>query len=578
MAACYATTLSSILLLAVLALALSDDALPSTPVSPSSACNATTDPTFCRSVLPPHGKGDLYAYGRFSVAESLAGARKFAALVDRYLARHRRLSAGAVGALRDCQLMAELNVDFLSSAGEAIRGTDTLLDPQADDVHTLLSAILTNQQTCLDGLQAAAAAGAWSERGGAGGGLADPIANGTKLYSLSLSLFTRAWVPTAKAPHKGGSGRGGGGKHHGHGGSKKPRPPAARRGLFDVTDDEMVRRMAIEGPEQTVAVTSVVTVDQSGAGNYTTVGDAVAAAPTNLDGSGGYHVIYVLAGVYEENVVVPKHTKYIMMIGDGIGQTVITGNRSVVDGWTTFNSATLAVVGQGFVAMNMTFRNTAGPAKHQAVALRSGADLSAFYGCSFEAFQDTLYTHSLRQFYRGCDVYGTVDYVFGNAAVVFQGCTFFSRLPMPGQSNTVTAQGRSDPNQNTGTSIQGCALVAAPELAAAAAAAGNAKTLTYLGRPWKNYSRTVVMESYVGELVDPAGWMPWAGDFALETLFYAEYNNSGPGADTGRRVRWPGYHVLGDGADAGNFTVTSMVLGDNWLPQTGVPFTSGLIS
>jgi pectinesterase len=231
------------------------------------------------------------------------------------------------------------------------------------------------------------------------------------------------------------------------------------------------------------------------------------------------------------------------------------------------------VVGQGFVAVNMTFRNTAGPAKHQAVAFRSGADLSAYYGCSFEAYQDTLYTHSLRQFYRGCDIYGTVDYVFGNAAVVFQGCTFYSRLPMQGQCNTVTAQGRSDPNQNTGTSIQGCSLVAAPELAANTAFT----TLSYLGRPWKNFSRTVVMESYVGALVDPSGWMPWSGDFALSTLYYAEYNNTGPGADTSRRVAWPGFHVLGDGTDAGNFTVSSMVLGENWLPQTGVPFTSGLI-
>ena len=222
-------------------------------------------------------------------------------------------------------------MDFLSAAGATIRATDTLLDPQADDVHTLLSAILTNQQTCFDGLQAAA----WSD----GGGLDAPIANGTKLYSLSLSLFTRAWVPTAKKAghsHKGGGGGKGG--HHGHGGNGKK--PSARRGLFDATDDEMVRRMAIEGPDRTVAVSSVVTVDQSGAGNFTTVGDAMAAAPRNLDGSGGYHLIYVLAGVYEENVMVPKHSKYIMMVGDGIGQTVITGNRSVVDGWTTFQSAT----------------------------------------------------------------------------------------------------------------------------------------------------------------------------------------------------------------------------------------------
>ncbi|GJN14159.1 hypothetical protein PR202_gb00947 [Eleusine coracana subsp. coracana] len=567
-----AVKLSTIMLLCLFVLALSDDdAPPSTPVSPSDACNATTDPTFCRSVLPPRGRGNLYTYGRFSVAESLASARKFAALVDRYLARHRHLSAAAVGALRDCQLMAELNVDFLSTAGDTIRSTDTLADPQADDVHTLLSAIVTNQQTCFDGLRDAAG-NKWSD----GGQLDAPAVNGTKMYSLSLSLFTRAWVPTAthrgggkkKPPHHGNHGG------HGHGGNKKKKPKQQpRRGLlFDVTDDEMVRQMAAEGPERTVAVNSVVTVDQRGAGNFTTVGDAVAAAPKNLDGSGGYHVIYVLAGVYDENVEISKHYRYIMMIGDGIGQTVITGNRSVVDGWTTFRSATFAVVGQGFVAMNMTFRNTAGPSKHQAVALRSGADLSAFYGCSFEAYQDTLYTHSLRQFYRGCDIHGTVDYVFGNAAVVFQGCTFYSRLPMPGQSNTVTAQGRSDPNQNTGTSIQACTLLAAPELAANDAF----RTLTYLGRPWKNFSRTVIMESYVDKLVDPAGWMPWSGDFALDTLYYAEYNNTGPGADTTRRVTWPGYHVLGDAADAGNFTVTSMVLGDNWLPQTGVPFTSGL--
>ncbi|AQK93034.1 pectinesterase [Zea mays] len=565
-----AAALSALLMLSFSGLTLSDTT-PSTPVSPSAACNATTDPTFCRSVLPPRGKGDLYKYGRFSVAESLAGARMFAALVDRYLARHRHLSSSAIGALRDCQLMADLNVDFLTAAGATIKTTDTLLDPQADDVHTLLSAILTNQQTCFDGLQAAS--GSWSDRGG----LDAPIANGTKLYSLSLSLFTRAWVPTAKPAHshKGGSNDPHHGHGHGHGDKNKKHPAAsaARRGLFDVTDDEMVRRMAIEGPEATVEVNTVVTVDQSGAGNFTTIGDAVAAAPRNLNGSTGYYVVYVLAGVYEENVVVPKHSKYIMLVGDGIGQTVVTGNRSVVDGWTTFQSATFAVVGQGFVAVNMTFRNTAGPAKHQAVAFRSGADLSAYYGCSFEAYQDTLYTHSLRQFYRGCDIYGTVDYVFGNAAVVFQGCTFYSRLPMQGQCNTVTAQGRSDPNQNTGTSIQGCSLVAAPELAANTAFT----TLSYLGRPWKNFSRTVVMESYVGALVDPSGWMPWSGDFALSTLYYAEYNNTGPGADTSRRVAWPGFHVLGDGTDAGNFTVSSMVLGENWLPQTGVPFTSGLI-
>ncbi|OEL16591.1 putative pectinesterase/pectinesterase inhibitor 41 [Dichanthelium oligosanthes] len=553
MVAAFRPTATGLLVLSLLVVAVRSDTA-ATPVTPSTACNETTDPNFCRTVLPSNGTNNLYTYGRFSVAKSLANANKFLGLVNRYLARG-GLSPGAVAALQDCQLLSGLNIDFLYSADTTLNtsANGKLLDPQAEEVQTLLSAILTNQQTCADGLQVAASA--WSVRNG----LSVPMVNSTKLYSVSLSLFTRAWVKSSGKKSKGSSATKP--PHHGHG-----------RGLFDATDDEMVRRMALEGAAAAVPVVGEVTVDQSGGGNYTTIGAAVAAAPSNLGGSSGYFVINVPAGVYEENVVVPKNKKYVMMIGDGIGQTVVTGNRSVIDGWTTFNSATFAVLGTGFVAVNMTFRNTAGPAKHQAVALRSGADLSTFYRCSFEAYQDTLYTHSLRQFYRACDIYGTVDYVFGNAAVVFQDCGLYSRLPMQGQSNTMTAQGRTDPNQNTGTTLQGCTIAAAPDLAANTAFT----VATYLGRPWKLYSRTVIMQSEVDALVDPAGWMPWDGNFALGTLFYAEYNNSGPGADTSRRVAWPGFHVLNTTADAGNFTVGNMVLGDFWLPQTGVPFTSGL--
>lgn len=229
-----------------------------------------------------------------------------------------------------------------------------------------------------------------------------------------------------------------------------------------------------------------------------------------------------------------------------------------------------AVVGQRFVAVNITFRNTAGAVKHQAVAVRNGADLSAFYSCSFEGYQDTLYTHSLRQFYRNCDVYGTVDFIFGNAAVVFQNCNLYARLPMQGQTNVLTAQGRLDPNQNTGTSIHNCRISAAADLASGGA------TKTYLGRPWKEYSRTVFMQSFIDGMIDPSGWLPWSGDFALSTLYYAEYNNTGPGSGTDKRVNWTGYHVI-NAADASNFTVSNFLLGDSWLAPTGVPFSRSLL-
>jgi pectinesterase len=142
---------------------------------------------------------------------------------------------------------------------------------------------------------------------------------------------------------------------------------------------------------------------------------------------------------------------------------------------------------------------------------------------------------------------------------------------MSGQFNAITAQGRKDPNQNTGTSIHNCNIAAADDLASS-----NMTVQTYLGRPWKEYSRTVYMQSSMDTSINPAGWQIWNGDFALNTSYYAEYNNTGPGSDTTNRVTWPGFHVI-NATDAANFTVSGFLLGNEWLPQTAVPFSSDLI-
>lgn len=231
-----------------------------------------------------------------------------------------------------------------------------------------------------------------------------------------------------------------------------------------------------------------------------------------------------------------------------------------------------AVAGKGFIARDITFENTAGPSKHQAVALRSDSDLSAFYRCGISGYQDTLYAHSLRQFYRECRISGTVDFVFGNAAAILQNCQLLSRLPLPEQKNTITAQGRKDPNQNTGFVLQFCNITADVDLASA----NNSATQTYLGRPWKEYSQTAILQSYIGRSIRPEGWLPWNGDFALSTLNYAEYMNFGPGSGVGGRVKWPGYHVINSSAQAVNFTVSQFIEGNLWLPSTGVKYTAGL--
>ncbi|KAJ4829023.1 hypothetical protein Tsubulata_012913, partial [Turnera subulata] len=275
-------------------------------------------------------------------------------------------------------------------------------------------------------------------------------------------------------------------------------------------------------------------VAQDGSGNYRTIKAALDAA-AKRSGSGRF-VIYIKRGVYRENLEIGNKMKNIMLVGDGLRYTIITGSRSVGGGSTTFNSATVAVTGDGFIARGITFRNTAGPQNHQAVALRSGSDFSVFYRCGFEGYQDTLYVHSQRQFYKECYIYGTVDFIFGNAAVVLQNCMIYARRPMAKQKNTITAQGRTDPNQNTGISIHNSRVMAAPDLKPV-----QSSFPTYLGRPWKQYSRTVFMKSYLDTLVNPAGWLEWSGNFALNTLYYGEYRNMGPGASTSGRVKWRGY-------------------------------------
>lgn len=226
------------------------------------------------------------------------------------------------------------------------------------------------------------------------------------------------------------------------------------------------------------------------------------------------------------------------------------------------------VKGEGFIARDISFVNFAGPSP-QAVALRSGSPHSAFYRCSFEGYQDTLYVHSAQQFYRECDIYGTVDFVCGNAAVVFQNCSLYARKPIPGQKIAYTAQSRQNGTEPTGISMINCRFLAAPDLIPVK---GSFKA--YLGRPWKKFSRTIIIKSFIDDLVDPAGWLEWNKTVGVENLYYGEHMNYGPGSSTTNRVKWPGYRRI-NATEATQFTVGPFIDGGTWLNSTGFPFSTG---
>lgn len=94
-------------------------------------------------------------------------------------------------------------------------------------------------------------------------------------------------------------------------------------------------------PTVDVKKSGIVVVRQDGKGNFTTIHDAVAAAPSNTTASDGYFVIYITEGVYQEYVVIDVTKTYVMLIGDGINRTVITGDHNEVDGFTITNSGTV---------------------------------------------------------------------------------------------------------------------------------------------------------------------------------------------------------------------------------------------
>ncbi|KAL5783852.1 hypothetical protein ACOSP7_008881 [Xanthoceras sorbifolium] len=124
---------------------------------------------------------------------------------------------------------------------------------------------------------------------------------------------------------------------------------------------------------------------------------------------------------------------------------------------------------------------------------------------------------------------------------------------------------------DTAIVIHNCTIVPTPELAS------RLDVKTYLGRPWKKFSRTIIMESYLDGFIDREGWSKFDDKSDLSSLYYAEYNNRGKGAFTNGRVKWPGYHILKNSNDVKHFTVDKFINGSEWLPALDVPYIGGLI-
>lgn len=308
-----------------------------------------------------------------------------------------------------------------------------------------------------------------------------------------------------------------------------------------------------------------VTVASDGSGDYKTIQAA-------LDAAGDNQTIRIRPGTYFETLHITQNGIHLIGLGAKAQDTVLSAGHSAGDSGGTSKSASVTITGDDFQAENLTVENTFTRTHaltqegSQAVALRITGDRGIFRNVRFLGFQDTLYAdsktcHDLsntgpcrasRQYFVDCYIEGHVDFIFGDAKAVFENCELHS-LAHP--VSHVTAQSKKYPAEDSGYVFDHCRLTAEP-------GADN----VFLGRPWRGYSTVIFLNSELGRHINPKGWEDWKHDgvSSLNTMYYAEYNSTGPGANPGNRI--PQSHQL-TAQEASRFAPALWLSGtDGWNP------------
>ena len=287
-----------------------------------------------------------------------------------------------------------------------------------------------------------------------------------------------------------------------------------------------------------------IVVARDGSGDYRTLTEAMEGIRAFMD----YKVtVLVKKGVYKEKVILPSWLENVDFIGENAENTIITyDDHANINKMGTFRTYTLKVEGNSITFKNLTIENNAARLG-QAVALHTEGDRLIFINCRFLGNQDTLYTYGKdsRQFYDHCYIEGTVDFIFGWSTALFKDCTIHSL-----GDGYVTAPS-TDQGKKYGYVFIGCKLTGVAEA-----------QKVYLSRPWRPYAQAVFIHCDLGKHILPVGWNNWGKKENEETVFYAEYQNTGEGAATASRASF-GKQLN----DISNYNEAQILAGDDgWNP------------
>nr|POE55929.1 putative pectinesterase 29 [Quercus suber] len=272
-----------------------------------------------------------------------------------------------------------------------------------------------------------------------------------------------------------------------------------------------------------VALTS--TVDIAGKGNFTTIQSAVDSIPS---GNTKWMRIQILAGVYEEKVRITYDKTCIFLDGAGSRETFIEwdGHES------TNTSATFTSYAENLVVKGIGFKgkdsadDPSGFVFKDCVVLGEG---KAYLGRAWRAFSRVIIANSKLSDIVvpvGWDAWQFVGHEdqLTYAEVDNSGPGADTSKRVPWEKKLSEAQGKDSADDPSGFVFKDCVVL------------GEGKA--YLGRAWRAFSRVIIANSKLSDIVVPVGWDAWQFVGHEDQLTYAEVDNSGPGADTSKRVPW----------------------------------------
>lgn len=239
-------------------------------------------------------------------------------------------------------------------------------------------------------------------------------------------------------------------------------------------------------------------VAQDGSGDYVSIKDAVAAAPSDRTSP---WLIYIKAGKYQGHLEITK--PYIHLIGEDVETVIISDDRVSGDNslgkpvYSATDGATVYVTGDNFYATGVSFENEYGVTAQngpQALALCTYSDRAVLNKCKLRSYQDTYLTSNKtgkRHFLNECFIEGAVDYIYGAGDVFFNKCTLYNTRKSGGYIVAPNHQKA----EKWGYVFDHCIID------------GNADIEgLYFGRPWHDSPKTVFLYTTCKVPVYAKGW------------------------------------------------------------------------